>query len=78
MIERAVRVLFHLNGYTKVIFEQTEGAGMADGGITCDIPTEAIPAGLRKVGSRFTVSVATTPEEARGGYRVQPLCEAES
>jgi hypothetical protein len=77
MIEERVRVLFHLNGYTKCIFERTEGAGMADGGITCDIPTEVIPVGLRRIGSRFTVSVATTLEETREGYRVRSLGEAD-
>lgn len=78
MNERVVRVLFHLNGYTKVIFEDSEGVGLADGGIMCDIPTEAIPVGLRRIGSRFIVSVATTLEETREGYKVQPLSEAES
>ena len=78
MIEERVRVLFHLNGYTKVVFERTEGVGMADGGITGDIPTEVIPAPLRKIGSRFMISVATTPEEMQEGYRVRQLSEAGS
>ena len=78
MIERTVRVLFHLNGYTKIIFEHTEGVGLADGGIMADIPTEAIPVGLRRIGSRFVVSVATTPEEMQEGYKVRPLSGGES
>ena len=78
MIEERVRVLFHLNGYTKCIFERTEGTGMADGGIMCDILTEAIPVQLRGIGSRFMVSVAVTAEEVSEGYRVRPLGEAET
>jgi hypothetical protein len=77
MIEEPVRILFHLNGYTKVIVERTEGVGMADGGITWDIPTAAIPAQLRRVGSRFIVSAPTRREEMHEGYRVRPLGEAE-
>ena len=72
MIEESVRVLFHLNGYTKVIVERTEGVGMADDGITLDIPTEIIPVGLRQIGSRFIISAPTKPEEMHGGYRVRP------
>lgn len=55
MIREPARVLFHLNGYTKVILERTEGAGLADGGIVWEISTELIPAHLRRVGSRFIV-----------------------
>ncbi|HEX9918908.1 MAG TPA: hypothetical protein VGA87_07065 [Pyrinomonadaceae bacterium] len=73
MIEHTVRVMFHLNGYTKVSVEFSEGVGMADGGITWDIPTEVIPAGLRKVGSRFIVSAPVNPEETSDGYRVRAL-----
>ena len=77
MIEEPVRVLFHLNGYTKVIVERTEGVGMADGGITWDIPTDVIPAPLRRIGSRFVVSAPTKPEETQEGYRVRPFGETE-
>ena len=49
------RVLFHLNGYTKVMLERTEGVGMANFGIVWDIETELIPFHLRKIGSRFIV-----------------------
>jgi hypothetical protein len=50
-----VRVLFHLNGYTKVMLERTEGIGLADGGIVWDIPTDLIPWHLRQIGSCFMV-----------------------
>ena len=76
MIEEPVRVLFHLNGYTKVLVERTEGLGYADGGITWEIPTEDIPAQLRKIGSRFIVSAPTKPEEMSNGYRIRPLGDA--
>ena len=55
IILEAVRVLFHLNGYTKVMVERTEGVGLADGSIVWDISTELIPAHLRQIGSRFIV-----------------------
>jgi hypothetical protein len=54
-VREPVRVLFHLNGYTKVMLERTEGLGMADGGIVWELPTERIPRHLRKIGSRFVV-----------------------
>lgn len=54
-IKEFVRVLFHLNSYTKIMLERTEGMGLADGGITWDIPTDIIPIHLRKIGSRFIV-----------------------
>jgi hypothetical protein len=54
-IQEPARVLFHLNGYTKVLLERTDGAGLADGGIVWDIDTENIPAHLRRIGSRFIV-----------------------
>lgn len=53
IIEEPVRVLFHLNGYTKVLFERTQGIGLAYGGIVWEISTEKIPIHLRKIGSRF-------------------------
>lgn len=55
MICEPSRVLFHVNGYTKILLERTEGVGMADGGIVWEISTERIPAHLRKIGSRFLV-----------------------
>ncbi|HYE73254.1 MAG TPA: hypothetical protein VEF04_07985 [Blastocatellia bacterium] len=55
MIHEPARLLFHLNGCTKVLLERTERVGMADGGIVWEIPTEIIPAHLRKIGSRFVV-----------------------
>ena len=55
----------HLNGgYTRVSVIRTEGLGMADGGITWDIPTEAIPSRLRAIGARFLAVVPRfTPED---------------
>ena len=32
LVEERMRVLFHLNGYSKVMVELTEGVGLADGG----------------------------------------------
>jgi len=58
------RVLFHLNGYTKVMLERTEGVGMANFGIVWDIETELIPFHLRQIGSRFIVQYTPlSPEE---------------
>lgn len=54
-LRERVRVLFHLNGYTKVMVERTEGLGLADGGIVWEISTAIIPAHLRRIGSRFLV-----------------------
>ena len=53
IVRESVRVLFHLNGYSKVMVERTEGVGLADGGIVWDISTEMIPSHLRQIGSRF-------------------------
>ena len=64
MIHETARVLFHLNGYTKVLLERTEGVSMADGGIMWEISTDLIPAHLRRIGSRVIVRYAPlTPEE---------------
>jgi len=49
--------MFHLNGYTKVLVERTEGLGLADGGIIWEISTQIIPLQLRKIGSRFIVKM---------------------
>ncbi len=64
IIREPARVLFHLNGYTKVLLERTEGVGMADGGVVWEISTDLIPAHLRKIGSRFIVQYEPlSPEE---------------
>jgi hypothetical protein len=87
IIREPVRVLFHLNGYTKVLLEHTEGIGLADGGIVWDISTEIIPAHLRKIGSRFIVQYTSlSPEEmndvdairgAKNTVKIQELSEHE-
>ena len=59
-IEEQVRVLFHLNGYTKVLWERTEGVGLADGGIVWDITTAMIPPHLRAIGSRFILKAPSS------------------
>jgi hypothetical protein len=51
IIREPARVLFHLNGYAKVLLERTAGVGLANGGIVWEISTEIIPAHLRKIGS---------------------------
>ncbi len=76
----------HLNeGYTQVLLERTEGLGIANGGITWDLPTEIIPPHLRGLGSRFVViTEALWPEsndtarEILGAksYRVEELGES--
>lgn len=59
-----VRVLFHLNGYTKVVVESSEGLGLADGGVVWELATAKIPPHLWKIGSRFIVETAPlSPEE---------------
>lgn len=64
IIREPARVLFHLNGYTKVLLKHTEGVGLTDGGIVWDISTEIIPPHLRKIGSRFIVQYTPlSPEE---------------
>jgi hypothetical protein len=55
IVRETVCVMFHLNGYTKVLVERTKGVGLADGGIVWEIPTEIIPFHLRPIGSRFIV-----------------------
>jgi hypothetical protein len=63
-LSEKVRVTMHLSGgYTKVLVEQTEGVGMAGGGIYLEIPTKIIPLHLRGMGSRF-VLVATAVSSA--------------
>jgi hypothetical protein len=51
-----VRVLFHAEGgVTYVSLTRYIGNGLADGGVTWDIPTERIPFHLRGIGSEFLV-----------------------
>jgi len=86
IIREPARVLFHLNGYTKVSLERADGVGLADGGIVWDISTEIIPAHLRKIGSRFIVQYTPlSPEEmndvdairgAKDRVEIQELSEA--
>jgi hypothetical protein len=49
-------------GHTRVLLTRTLGQGMADGGISWELPTEAIPFRLRGIGNRFLVhgSVGST------------------
>lgn len=64
IVREPVRVLFHMNGHTKVMVECSEGTGLADFGIMWELPTERIPYHLRKIGSRFIVQIAPlSPEE---------------
>ena len=56
-IRESVRVIFHLNGYTKILVERTDGLGLADGDIVWEISTQLIPPQLRKIGSRFIVKM---------------------
>jgi hypothetical protein len=65
IILEPVRVLFHLNGYTKVLLERTAGVGLADGGIVWEISTDMIPAHLRQIGSRFLVEYTPLSLEER-------------
>lgn len=82
IVEELARVLFHLNGYTKVILERTEGVGMADGGSIWDITTEQIPRHLRPIGSRFIVKykypdldIERTDEELRDAINYIEIIE---
>jgi hypothetical protein len=67
----------HLNGgYTRVSVVRSEGAGMADGGITWDIPTEAIPPHLRAIGSMSLAVVPSfTPEDHDSGDDIRRMIE---
>ena len=70
MYEDAVRVLFHMNGCSKVMVERT--------GTEVDVPTEAIPLHLRAIGSRFILLFPTDPEEMAAGFQVRPLPDDEA
>jgi hypothetical protein len=48
------RLLFHLNGVSRIVVERYEGLGIADGGFW-DIPTGLIPLELRSLGARFLI-----------------------
>jgi hypothetical protein len=50
MIHEPARVLFHLNGYTKVLLGRTEGVGVVEGGNVWEIATNFIPANPRELG----------------------------
>jgi hypothetical protein len=64
-IRERARVLMHLNGgMTKISLERTEGLGLANGGVTWDVPTNDIPMHLRPIGSRFVIVAATLRPEA--------------
>ena len=59
-IREPARILFHLNeGFTRILFERTEGLGIANGGAEWDIPTSLIPPNLRRIGSRFMIDSAS-------------------
>jgi hypothetical protein len=50
------QVVTHLpENWTRILLVRTFGLGLADGGAYWDIPTEAIPEGLRAIGSRFVI-----------------------
>lgn len=65
----------HLDsGFTKVSVVRTEGQGLADGGITWDIPTSAIPVHLRSIGSRFVVVAQRfTPEASDSAEHIREM-----
>ena len=73
--QERVRVLFHLNGYTKVMVESTEGLGLADGGVVWELPTERIPQPLRGIGSRFVVQSVSLA--AGGGFDPEAVRDAQ-
>jgi hypothetical protein len=51
-----VEVEMHLPGrFTRILLTRTLGQGMADGGISWELPTAAIPPELRGIGNRFLV-----------------------
>ena len=51
-------IQMHLNGgSTKVLWEETIGVGLADGGIDVDIPTAKIPLHLRNINNLFYLTI---------------------
>ncbi|WP_201262724.1 GNAT family N-acetyltransferase [Deinococcus aerius] len=63
-----MRVFFHLNGGTKVVYERYEcsRSGLLDDP-TFDLPTHLIPRPLRPIGSRFLVEWVPLPRGANLG-----------
>jgi hypothetical protein len=58
-LREVVRVLMDLpGGFTRVSVVASEGSGHADGGVTWDLPTDAIPAHLRAINA---LAVAVVP-----------------
>ena len=56
--KETVRVIFHLNdGYTQVIWQDSENTAWAGTGWMFDIPTHVIPFDLRIIGSCFLLSI---------------------
>jgi hypothetical protein len=56
VVREPAKVVMHLDGgYTRISLTRIEGLGIADGGVLWDIPTEAIPFNLRRIGSQFLV-----------------------
>jgi hypothetical protein len=76
-------------GYSRVLVELGSGIGLAGGDAHWDIPTEAIPMHLRKLGSRFIIiqvgltgrleAERMTPDQIRGSisYKVLELADTE-
>jgi hypothetical protein len=63
------QVMMHLpENWTKILLVRTYGLGLAFGGAYWDIPTGVIPFHLRKMGSRFVVSVEISPVGNRKEY----------
>jgi len=67
----------HLDaGFTKVSLLRTISKGLADGGLTWDIPTSAIPSHLRAIGSEFVVCAARfTPESNDSADDLRRVCQ---
>jgi hypothetical protein len=56
MSRATVRVLYHLNGVTKVALENSYTPGPS----ALDIPTSVIPEDLRQIGARFLLATEPT------------------
>ena len=71
-----VRVLRHgEGGVTYVCLTRYEGQGLADGGVTWDIPTDSIPFHLRGIGSEFLViRPRFTPESSDTADDIRHMC----
>ena len=56
--KKIVRVIFHLNdGYTQLIWQDSENTAWAGKGWIFDIPTDVIPFDLRVICSCFVLSI---------------------